>query len=132
VAAFVAWLIHESGWNVSEGDDEHPVPIAARHICILFRRFVSYRTDMTRDYLRELESREISHLLVGGRSFHSVEEMLTLRAAVTAIEWPDDELAVFATLKGSLFSIRDDVLRPKGPVRQHAPVSHFSWRQRGL
>jgi ATP-dependent exoDNAse (exonuclease V) beta subunit len=30
--------------------------------------------------------------------------------ALTAIEWPDDELSVFATLKGSLFSIRDDVL----------------------
>ena len=36
--------------------------------------------------------------------------METLRAALTAIEWPDDELSVFATLKGSLFAIPDEVL----------------------
>src|SRR5262249_19973683 len=47
---------------------------------------------------------------VGGRSFHDREEVQTIRAALTAIEWPDDELSVFATLKGSLFAIRDDVL----------------------
>ncbi len=29
----------------------------------------------------------------------------SLRAALTAIEWPEDELSVFATLKGSLFAI---------------------------
>src|ERR1700722_2643601 len=29
---------------------------------------------------------------------------------LAAIEWPDDELSVFATLKGSLFAIRDEVL----------------------
>jgi ATP-dependent exoDNAse (exonuclease V) beta subunit len=34
----------------------------------------------------------------------------TLRNALTAIEWPDDELSVFATLNGSLFSIPDDAL----------------------
>jgi len=32
----------------------------------------------------------------------------TLRAGLAAIEWPDDELSVFATLKGSLFAIRDE------------------------
>ncbi len=36
--------------------------------------------------------------------------METLRAALTAIEWPDDELSVFATLKGSLFAIPDEML----------------------
>ncbi len=30
-----------------------------------------------------------------------------MRAALAAIEWPDDELSVFATLKGSLFAIDD-------------------------
>ncbi len=36
--------------------------------------------------------------------------METLRAALTAIEWPEDELSVFATLKGSLFAIPDNLL----------------------
>ena len=49
-------------------------------------------------------------LLVGSKSFHSREEVETLRAALTAIEWPEDELSVFATLKGSLFAIPDNLL----------------------
>lgn len=109
VAAFVSWLLKESGWQVFEADD-HPVPVKAHHIAILFRRFTSYRTDMTREYLRALEAHGIPHLLVGGKSFHSREELVTLRAALSAIEWPDDELAVFSTLKGSLFAIPDDLL----------------------
>ena len=31
----------------------------------------------------------------------------TIAAALSAIEWPDDELSVFATLKGSLFAVDD-------------------------
>src|SRR5262249_5581312 len=37
-------------------------------------------------------------------------EVETMRAALCAIEWPDDELAVFATLRGSLFAIGDEPL----------------------
>src|SRR5207247_11225762 len=44
------------------------------------------------------------------RSFHQREEVETIRAALNAIEWPDDELSVFATLKGSLFAIPDNLL----------------------
>ena len=50
------------------------------------------------------------HLLVGGKSFHGREEVETLRAALAAIEWPDDELSVFATLRGALFAIDDETL----------------------
>jgi len=34
----------------------------------------------------------------------------SLRTALVAIEWPDDELAVYATLKGPLFAIGDEEL----------------------
>jgi hypothetical protein len=34
----------------------------------------------------------------------------TIRTALRAIEWPDDELSVFATLRGSLFAIGDEEL----------------------
>ncbi len=50
------------------------------------------------------------HVLVGGKTFHDREEVETLRAALAAIEWPDDELSVFATLRGSLFAIGDEEL----------------------
>jgi ATP-dependent helicase/nuclease subunit A len=90
--------------------DDRLVPIQARHICLLFRRFVSFGEDMTRPYVRALEARGVPHLLVGGRSFHNRGEIETLRAALAAIEWPDDELSVFATLRGALFAIGDEEL----------------------
>ena len=60
------------------GEREHLVPIQARHICLLFRRFTSYGEDMTRPYVRALEARGIPHLLVGGRSFHNRAEIESL------------------------------------------------------
>ena len=111
VGAFVAWLVRESGWTVTERRTrEMRVPVAARHICILFRKMVKYDKDLTRPYLDALEARGVHHLLVGGRTFHEREEIETLRAALAAIEWPDDELSVFATLRGALFAIGDEEL----------------------
>lgn len=49
-------------------------------------------------------------MLVGGRSLHDREEIIALRNALTAIEWPDDELSVFATLRGPLFGLSDEAL----------------------
>ena len=107
-AAFLAWLIGDSGWTVQE--DGAQVPVAPHHVAVLFRRFMSWGGDVTLGYVRALEARAIPHLLVGGRSFHQREEVETLRAALTAVEWPDDRLAVYATLRGSLFAITDNLL----------------------
>jgi ATP-dependent exoDNAse (exonuclease V) beta subunit len=111
VGAYIAWLVHESGWTVTERRAPATrVPLEARHICILFRRFLSYGDDVTRPYVEALEARGVRHLLVGGRTFHDREEIETLRAALMAIEWPDDQLSVFATLRGALFAIGDEEL----------------------
>ncbi len=111
IAAYVDWLVRESGWSVE--DPERPgrsVALAPRHVCLLFRRFRSFETDVTRLYVRGLEARGIPHVLVGGRSFHDREEVLALRNALVAIEWPDDALRVYATLRGPLFALGDDAL----------------------
>jgi ATP-dependent helicase/nuclease subunit A len=108
VGAFVEWLVNESGWTITER--ETSVAIRPRHIAILFRRFQSRGIDITRPYVRALEARRISHVLVGGRSFHHREEVIALRNALTAIEWPDDELKVFATLRGPFFALSDEAL----------------------
>jgi ATP-dependent exoDNAse (exonuclease V) beta subunit len=111
VAGFVHWLIDRSGWQVTERDQrEKTVPIAPRHVCLLFRRFSSFDEDVTRPFVEALEARGIAHLLVGGKSFHTREEVESLRTALTAVEWPDDELSVYATLKGPLFAIGDEEL----------------------
>ncbi len=108
--AFVDWLVTQSGWRVHERDRSEPVPVQARHVCLLFRRFQSFGDDVTRPYVRALEARRVPHVLVGGRSFHEREEVLALRNALVAIEWPDDELRVFATLRGPLMALGDDAL----------------------
>ncbi len=139
VGAFVEWLLNESGWTVTERENpEERVPVNARHVCLLFRRFDSFFAgDVTRSYVQALEARGVRHLLVGGRSFHEREEVETIRTALSAIEWPDDELSVFATLKGSLFAVGDEALleyrhrfkrvhpfrRPKDDLPEHlAPI----------
>jgi ATP-dependent helicase/nuclease subunit A len=86
------------------------VPVAAKHICLLFRRFLSFGQDITLPYVRALEARSVRHVLVGGKTFHEREEVETIRAALAAIEWPDDELSTFATLRGGLFAIGDEEL----------------------
>jgi ATP-dependent exoDNAse (exonuclease V) beta subunit len=108
VAAFVEWLLNESGYTVEDGGAR--VPIEAHHVCLLFRRFHTLWQDVTRGYVRALEARRIPHVLVGGRSLHGREEVIALRAALAAIEWPDDELSVYATLRGPFFAIADEEL----------------------
>ena len=110
VGALVDWIVNESNWKVTERSGDAPVKVAAKHICLLFRRFVSWESDVTRPYVEALEARGIAHVLVGGRAFHEREEVEALRAALTAIEWPDDELSVFATLRGPFFAIGDEEL----------------------
>lgn len=111
VAAHVEWLIRDSNWRVSvPGMDGATEPLVARHICVLFRRFITWGDDVTRPYVDALEARGIPHVLVGGRTFHEREEVENMRAALAAVEWPDDELSVFATLRGPLFAIGDEEL----------------------
>lgn len=106
VGAYIDWLIQKSGYKVEESAGTR-VPIAARHICILFKRLQSMDGDRTRPYVRALETRRIAHALVGGRSFFLREEVSAMVAALTAMEWPDDELSVYATLRGPFVALTD-------------------------
>ncbi|HLW69257.1 MAG TPA: UvrD-helicase domain-containing protein [Candidatus Binataceae bacterium] len=115
IAAFIEWLIRESGWTVTERDaPERRTAIRPRHICMLFRRLNQWRggrpRDVTRDYVRALEGRHLEHVLVRGGSFNQREEVEALRNALAAIERPDDELSVYATMRGPLFALTDAAL----------------------
>ena len=87
--------------------------------------------DVTRPYVQALEARGLPHLLVGGKSFHEREEVETLRTALAAIEWPDDELSVFGTLRGALFAFGDDVLLDYRGARPPLPARSGRWRGAG-
>ncbi len=110
VGAFVDWMITQSGWTITERGSTVETPIKSQHICLLFKRLQSFGGDVTRPYVRALEARRIPHVLVGGRSFHEREEVIALRNALAAIEWPDDELSMYATLHGPFFALGDDAL----------------------
>ena len=121
VAAFVDWMVNDSGWTVTERGRTERVALQPRHICLLFRRLRHFSTDVARPYVRALEAHQIPHLLVGGSSFHSREEIEAIRNALTAVEWPNDELAVFATLRGPLFAFTDSQLLS---YRSHCSALH--------
>ena len=111
IAAYVKWLVVESGWTVTEREaPDVRVPIRPRHICILFRRMNSFGRDVTRPYLRALEARHLPHVLVKGGSFNEREEVIAIRNLLGAIERPDDELLVFAALRGPIFALSDGAL----------------------
>jgi ATP-dependent exoDNAse (exonuclease V) beta subunit len=111
VGAFVDFLIKKSGFTITERErPNEKVPVQARHVCLLFKRFQQFGEDVTRPYVRALEARHVPHVLVGGRSFHAREEVMAIRNALLAIEWPDDELSVYATLRGPFFAVSDDAL----------------------
>lgn len=109
VAAFVRWLVNESGWRVGDRNGE-TVLVKPHHICLLFKRFRGFGGDVTAPYVNALDACEVPHILVGGTALHRRDEVLALRNALTAIERPDDELAVYATLHGPLFAIDDAAL----------------------
>ena len=75
---------------------------------------------MTRDYVEALEARGVPHLLVGGKTFHEREEVDAVRTALTAIEWPEDELSVYATIHGPLFAVGEEEL-----LEYHAVAGAF-------
>ncbi len=117
VGEFVRWLVRDSGYTVPDeragargSGPGARRPIRAGDVCLLFRRFLDFQTDVTRDYVEALESRGLTHLLVGGKAFHEREEVDALRTALAAIEWPDDALSVFATLRGPFFAVAEEEL----------------------
>lgn len=125
VAAFIHWLVRESNWQVREG--ERFVPVSARHVCLLFKRFQAYDGDTTRPYVKALEARSVPHMLVGGRSFHEREEVLAIRTALDAIEWPEDELSVYATLRGPLLALSDEqLLSFRAELRHISPLKQLT------
>ncbi len=111
VAGWIDWLIHTSGWLVQDVDSGEPRPVRSSDVCLLFKRFRKWGNSQATDpYVHELELRGVPHVLVGGRTLHDREEVAALRTALTAVEWPDDQLSVYATLRGPLFALTDGAL----------------------
>lgn len=124
VAAFIERLLAAPEGVLPQRD----APLRPQDLCLLFRRFRSFGQEATTPYLSALTAREIPHVLIGGRAFHQREEILCLRTVLQAIEWPDDELQVYAALHGPLIALRDEALfayqQSCGPLGAFAMAMH--------
>ncbi len=127
-AAFVDWLVRESGWEVGR----EPRAVRFSDVAFLFTRMSSQWADIVGPYVRALASRDIPHVLFGGRSFYEREEIAALRQVMNAIEWPDDELAVYATLRGPFLGCDDATLLGfRKKVREHVDREQHSFHPFG-
>lgn len=109
VAGFVGGLL-DSGFEVSSPDGAGSRPVEPNDICLLFRRFRSYRRLVPQPYADALQDLGIPHSLAAVQTYIGSAELSFLRAALTAIEFPEDELSVYATLRGPLFALPDQDL----------------------
>ena len=110
---FLDWLLRRSGYQVC--DRGHWRPIQDRDVCLLFRA----AAHNVEPILDELDARSIAHLSLSGRGLHQREEVSALRTALQAIEWPQDRLSVFATLRGPLFGMDEPLLDAYFGRHQH-------------
>lgn len=110
VGAFVAWLLKDSGYTVRDPETGERTKVQPRHVAVLLRNLTNFGDDLITPYAEALEAHGVPHLLVGARSFHQREEVEALRVALRAIDRPEDELSVYATLRGPFFGLEDEQL----------------------
>lgn len=108
VGGFVEWLLRSSDWRVRDAQGTRNVE--ASDICLLFRSIQRSGELLTQPFESQLQSRGIDTVLIGARALHNRDEVETILTALQAIEWPGDELAMYGTLKGPLFSFTDTAL----------------------
>ncbi len=109
VAEFVRGLL-DKGFEVSAADGRPPRRVEPSDICLLFRRFRNYGRLVPQPYADALQDLGVPHSLAAVQTYISSAELSFLRAALTAVEFPEDELSVYATLRGPLFAIPDQDL----------------------
>lgn len=125
VAAWIDWLCRDSGWQVRATDHPHEWrPVVPQDICILFNRLKAGDLDRSSAYADALDARRLAHVLVGTWSFRDRPEIEGLLAVLTAIEWPEDELSVYAALRGPFLALSDaQLLRYTSEVGRLHPFS---------
>ncbi len=135
VAAFIDWLVRDSGWTVTDrerpaerradpGPRRLPAVPAFRHAGRRMGRSTSRGRTCRRS--RRAACRTCWS---AARAFHEREEVETMRTALAAIEWPDDELSVFGTLRGALFAFGDERCSRTARARgTSGRSSRWNWR----
>lgn len=120
IASFVRWLIDESGLCVEDPSTRTMVPIAPRHVGILFKQLKEHGLKQA----RALERHGVAHAFVAPEAFFEREVVVGASALLAAIEWPEDGLSVYATLRGPFLGISDaDLLGYQASVGPLSPLA---------
>ncbi len=106
IASFLRWLLDESGLEVEDPVTRERVPVAPRHVGILFKTLHGYEANGARQ-AEALERHGVPHAFLAPEAFFAREVVLAASALLSAIEWPDDALSVYATLRGPLLGVPD-------------------------
>jgi ATP-dependent helicase/nuclease subunit A len=88
------------GQPVTYDDNEQPVPCDWKHVTILLRN----RTHL-QAYEQALARRRIPYLVQHGTGFYAEPETLLLKALLSVLVDPYDDLALYALLKSPLFAV---------------------------
>ncbi len=115
VANFVHWLVQAKAWSVR--GEEGLRRVETSDVCLLFKQAQSWSVPTTAKFQDALEDRGLDNVLVGSRALSGREEVEALHTALSAIERPEDELSVYGTLRGPLFSLPDETLWLVGQAR---------------
>ena len=70
----------------------------------------AFDSDLSQAYADALDARRLPHVLVGSWSFRDRPEIDAMLSILTAIEWPEDDLSVYAALRGPLIALPDGLL----------------------
>jgi ATP-dependent exoDNAse (exonuclease V) beta subunit len=131
IVSWLRWLLNESNWRVRESGAL--VPVRPRHICLLFRKFDDYGSFLPTEYARLFEEHGIPYAVAALKDMAQRTEVVALRAVLEAIEWPGDDLAVYAALKGPFFALPDHHLfaytRQAGRLHPLLPREHLLPRE---
>ncbi|QQR91592.1 MAG: hypothetical protein IPJ88_07690 [Myxococcales bacterium] len=111
VAAFIDYMIHESGWLIPDpADPKTSIPIQCNHVALAFIRSKDGTRDVMAPYTEALMQRGIAHRCLSSSTFKNEEAVRCLVAALECIDRPHDRYAMLASLRSALFAFRDDLL----------------------
>ena len=105
-AAVAAWLVRDSGWQVAS--PEGPRPIQPSDICCLYKNQRYFGSDIVAPIVDALHAHGLPTVRVGARTMGHPPEIRAMLHVLTAIEWPNDALAVHATLRGPFFAFTEN------------------------
>lgn len=119
IIAFIRKITGEGGPSIVDGRSGEQRPVSFRDIMILMRAMTDVEI-----YEQLLESADIPHYQVGGKTFFMTEDIRGLVFCLQAIDDPTDTMSLFGALRSPVFGFSDQEIFTH--VQQHHRFHLFS------